>query len=100
MEMSDRSSAVGCDLSIWSASRYGRSTLIIGNRTQIVLVATASPHRQAAIEACHFLIDWLKTQAPFWKLEESPEGATWVEAKTSDDDAAARWRGKSDKAAE
>ena len=67
---------------------------------QIVLVATASPHRQAAIESCHFLIDWLKTQAPFWKLEESPEGAAWVEAKSSDDDAAARWRDKSDKAAE
>ena len=76
--------------------RYGR----LEPGDQIVLVATASPHRQAAIESCHFLIDWLKTQAPFWKLEESPEGAAWVEAKSSDDDAAARWRDKSDKAAE
>ena len=57
----------------------------------IVLVITASAHREAAFEACHFLIDWLKTKAPFWKLEENEEGQTWVEAKGSDDDAAARW---------
>jgi molybdopterin synthase catalytic subunit len=57
----------------------------------IVLVITASAHREAAFEACHFLIDWLKTKAPFWKLEEGSEGANWVEAKDSDDDAAARW---------
>jgi molybdopterin synthase catalytic subunit len=68
--------------------RYGR--LEPGER--IVLVATASAHRQAALEACAFLIDWLKTQAPFWKLEETPEGAEWVEARESDDAAAARWR--------
>ena len=67
--------------------RYGR--LEPGDR--IVLVATASAHRQAAFESCHFLIDWLKTRAPFWKLEETPEGERWVEAKDSDDDAAARW---------
>jgi molybdopterin synthase catalytic subunit len=58
---------------------------------QIVLVATASAHRQAALEACQFLIDWLKTRAPFWKLEEGPDGAQWVEARASDDTAAARW---------
>jgi molybdopterin synthase catalytic subunit len=57
----------------------------------IVLVITASAHREAAFDACHFLIDWLKTKAPFWKLEESPEGASWVAAKDSDDAAAARW---------
>ena len=68
--------------------RVGRLTP--GER--IVLVATASPHRQAAIEACQFLIDWLKTKAPFWKLEESPSGeARWVEARESDDLAAERW---------
>ena len=67
--------------------RYGR--LEPGER--IVLVATASPHRQAALEACAFLIDWLKTKAPFWKLEETAAGAQWVEARDSDDDAAARW---------
>ena len=58
---------------------------------QIVLVATASAHRQAAFEACHFLIDWLKTQAPFWKLEDGPSGEAWVDARSDDDDAAARW---------
>ena len=59
---------------------------------QIVLVATASAHRRAAFEACEFLVDWLKTKAPFWKLEEKASGAEWVEARASDDDAAARWR--------
>lgn len=67
--------------------RYGR----LGPGEDIVLVITASAHREAAFEACHFLIDWLKTKAPFWKLEESPEGASWVAAKDSDDAAAARW---------
>ena len=57
----------------------------------IVLVITASSHREEAFAACHFLIDWLKTKAPFWKLEESPEGANWVAAKDSDDTAASRW---------
>ena len=57
----------------------------------IVLVATASAHRAAALESCAFLIDWLKTQAPFWKLEETPAGERWVEARDADDEAAARW---------
>ena len=57
----------------------------------IVLVIAASAHREAAFEACHFLIDWLKTKAPFWKLEENEEGANWVAAKDSDEDAAKRW---------
>lgn len=58
----------------------------------IVLVATASAHRAAALESCAFLIDWLKTKAPFWKLEETPAGEErWVEARASDDAAAARW---------
>ena len=67
--------------------RFGR--LLPGE--QIVLVATASAHRQAAFESCQFLIDWLKTKAPFWKLEETPEGARWVDAQASDDAAARRW---------
>jgi molybdopterin synthase catalytic subunit len=67
--------------------RYGR--LEPGER--IVLVATASAHRDAAFESCHFLIDWLKTKAPFWKLEETPEGARWVDAQAGDDAAAGRW---------
>jgi len=58
---------------------------------QIVLVATASSHRHAAFEACQFLTDWLKTKAPFWKLEESGEGSRWVEARDSDATAVARW---------
>lgn len=68
--------------------RYGR--LPPGDR--IVLVVTASAHRQAALESCAFLIDWLKTKAPFWKLEDGPEGSQWVEAKSSDDAAAERWK--------
>ena len=69
--------------------RYGR--LEPGDR--IVLVATASAHRQAAFDSCAFLIDWLKTKAPFWKLEENHNiGARWVEAKQSDDQAADRWK--------
>ncbi|WP_424813303.1 molybdenum cofactor biosynthesis protein MoaE [Roseococcus sp. YIM B11640] len=58
----------------------------------IVLVLTASAHRAAALEACAFLIDWLKTKAPFWKREEFGEGrARWVEARAEDDQAAGRW---------
>lgn len=68
--------------------RHGR--LAPGDR--IVLVATASAHRQAALESCGFLIDWLKTRAPFWKREETPDGTGhWVDARDSDDAAAARW---------
>ncbi|MBM3523464.1 MAG: molybdenum cofactor biosynthesis protein MoaE, partial [Alphaproteobacteria bacterium] len=48
-------------------------------------------HRQAAFDACAFLIDFLKTQAPFWKLEDTDAGTRWVEARASDDEAAARW---------
>jgi molybdopterin synthase catalytic subunit len=58
----------------------------------IVLVLTASAHRVAALESCAFLIDWLKTKAPFWKREEFAGGdSRWVAAKAEDDDAAARW---------
>ncbi|MBL24413.1 MAG: molybdenum cofactor biosynthesis protein MoaE [Rhodospirillaceae bacterium] len=71
--------------------RYGRLTP--GDR--IVLVATASAHRRAAFEACEFLVDWLKTKAPFWKLEEGDEGAEWVAARAEDDAAAERWSAKS-----
>ena len=58
----------------------------------IVLVLTASAHRAAALEACAFLMDWLKTKAPFWKREELADGTTrWVEARAADEDAAGRW---------
>jgi molybdopterin synthase catalytic subunit len=59
---------------------------------RIVFVATASSHRAAALESCAFLIDWLKTSAPFWKQERFADGsARWVEARAADDEAAARW---------
>jgi molybdopterin synthase catalytic subunit len=58
---------------------------------QIVLVVVTSAHRGDAFDACRFLMDYLKTRAPFWKKEQTPAGARWVEARASDDDAAARW---------
>lgn len=67
--------------------RFGRIT----PGQNIVLVVTASSHRQAAFEAAEFLMDYLKTSAPFWKREESAEGTAWVEARAHDDLAAARW---------
>ena len=67
--------------------RYG--TLKPGE--DIVLVIATSTHREAAFAACQFLIDWLKTKAPFWKLEQGPQGDNWVAAKTSDDESAVRW---------
>jgi molybdopterin synthase catalytic subunit len=67
--------------------RYGR--LEVGDR--IVLVVTASAHREAAFQSCNFLMDWLKTKAPFWKVEHTREGDAWVDAKDGDDSLAARW---------
>ncbi|MGA2087543.1 MAG: molybdenum cofactor biosynthesis protein MoaE [Stellaceae bacterium] len=67
--------------------RYGK--LLPGER--IVLVVTASSHRADAFAANEFLVDWLKTKAPFWKLEETAQGERWVEAQSSDDQAAKRW---------
>ncbi len=67
--------------------RYGR--LVPGDR--IVMTACASAHRQAAFEACAFLMDWLKTKAPFWKLEEQDGRESWVEARASDEAAERRW---------
>jgi molybdopterin synthase catalytic subunit len=58
---------------------------------QIVLVVVASAHRGDAFAACEFIMDYLKTRAPFWKKEHRPEGARWVEARASDDEAAERW---------
>jgi molybdopterin synthase catalytic subunit len=67
--------------------RYGR----LEPGDNIVLVIAASRHRQAAFEACEFLVDWLKTKAPFWKNEETAGGGKWVDAREADDAAAARW---------
>ena len=68
--------------------RFGR----LEPTDQIVLVVVASGHRGDAFAACEFIMDFLKTQAPFWKKEETPEGTRWVEAKASDDSAAERWK--------
>ncbi|UGY05383.1 molybdenum cofactor biosynthesis protein MoaE [Bradyrhizobium quebecense] len=67
--------------------RFGR----IAPGENIVLVVTASAHRQAAFEAAEFLMDYLKTNAPFWKREESARGTSWIEAQGHDDAATARW---------
>jgi molybdopterin synthase catalytic subunit len=68
--------------------RVGRLTP--GDR--IVFVGVASSHRHAAFQAAEFLMDYLKTRAPFWKLEERPSGANWVEARSQDDESIKRWR--------
>lgn len=67
--------------------RVGR----LGPMAQIVLVAVAAAHRGEAFQACEFLMDYLKTHAPFWKKESGPDGARWVDARSSDDAALARW---------
>ena len=78
------------------AQRIGlpRSTVhrIVTALTAEGLVATASPHREAALAACHFLIDWLKTDAPFWKSEDTPAGERWVERRTDDEEATRQWK--------
>lgn len=76
--------------------RYGR----LRPGDNIVLVIAASSHRQDAFAAAEFLMDYLKTSAPFWKKEERADGASWVEARRSDDDAAERWTRAEPKAAE
>jgi molybdopterin synthase catalytic subunit len=83
-EAERRWSLLGCTV----IHRYGR----LSAGENIVLVLAAAPHRQPALEATAFLIDWLKTKAPFWKKEESVSGGeSWVEARVEDDAAAARW---------
>ena len=81
-----------------AASRWPLTALTVIHRVgritpgeNIVLVLTASQHRQAAFQAAEFLMDYLKTNAPFWKREESADGTSWVEARHHDDAAAARW---------
>jgi molybdopterin synthase catalytic subunit len=81
----ERFGLLGCTI----IHRYGK--LLPGE--QIVLVLAAAAHRAAALEACAFLIDWLKTAAPFWKKEHFADGMErWVEARAADDAAAARWK--------
>ena len=85
-------------LGVTVVHRYGR--LVPGDN--VVLVVTASSHREAAFAAAEFLMDYLKTRAPFWKKEERAGGADWVEARQTDDAAAERWQqaGRSPEAAE
>lgn len=69
--------------------RYG----LLKPGDQIVLVATASVHRVQAFDSCQFLIDWLKTKAPFWKAEQTPQGLRWLQGQDQDQHRAARWLG-------
>jgi molybdopterin synthase catalytic subunit len=64
---------------------------VLAPQDQIVLVVVTSKHRGQAFQACEFLMDYLKTQAPFWKKEATPDGAHWVDARSSDDAALTRW---------
>jgi molybdopterin synthase catalytic subunit len=87
-EAERRWSLLGCTV----VHRHGR----LAPGANIVLVLAASAHRQPALDATGFLIDWLKTSAPFWKKEEFADGTTrWVEARKADDEAAARWHAPS-----
>lgn len=73
------------------AARVIHRVGLLQPQEQIVLVAVTSAHRGMSFQACEFLMDYLKTQAPFWKKEVTPEGARWVDARVSDDQALARW---------
>lgn len=91
--------AVLCDLAEQAMTRWSLSSAVIVHRVgamepgdRVVLVAIAAAHRREALDACAFLIDRLKTEAPFWKREMRGEAAGWVEARASDEHAAARWR--------
>jgi len=73
------------------AARVVHRVGLLAPTDQIVLVAVTSAHRGQAFQACEFLMDYLKTQAPFWKKEHTPDGARWVDARVADDAALARW---------
>ncbi|RJF85575.1 molybdenum cofactor biosynthesis protein MoaE [Sphingomonas cavernae] len=87
------------DIAVRAEARWSLLGLVIIHRVgelrpgeRIVFVGTASAHRAAALDACHFLIDWLKTEAPFWKKESFADGESrWVAARCEDDQATARW---------
>lgn len=73
------------------AARVIHRVGLLQPQDQIVMVAVTSAHRGMSFQACEFLMDYLKTQAPFWKKELTPEGPRWVDARVSDDEALARW---------
>lgn len=90
--------AVLCDLAEQAMARWALLSAVIVHRVgpmvpgdRVVLVATAAAHRREALDACAFLIDRLKTEAPFWKRETRGDAANWVSARATDDEAAARW---------
>lgn len=96
----DMTEAVLCDLAEQAMTRWALVSAVIVHRVgamvpgdRVVFVATAAAHRREALDACAFLIDRLKTEAPFWKRETRGEQARWVEARAGDDQAAARWTG-------
>ena len=87
------------DICAQAASRWNLLDMVVIHRVgalvpgdRIVLVGVASTHRGDAFEACEFVMDYLKTRAPFWKREDTPSGSRWVEARASDDTAAERWK--------
>ena len=87
------------DIAAQAAARWPLFATLVIHRAgpllpldQIVLVAVTAAHRGDAFAACEFIMDYLKTEAPFWKKESTPQGERWVEARTTDDEAAARWR--------
>ncbi|HET7728834.1 MAG TPA: molybdopterin synthase catalytic subunit MoaE [Usitatibacter sp.] len=87
------------DICAQADSRWALQGIVVIHRVgslrpgdRIVLVGVASPHRGEAFAACEFIMDYLKTRAPFWKREDTPDGGRWVEARDSDDRAADRWR--------
>jgi molybdopterin synthase catalytic subunit len=90
-----------CELAEQAMSRWSLLSAVIVHRIgpmvpgdRVVFVATAAPHRRAALDACAYLIDRLKTDAPFWKREHRGEAASWVDARPGDHQAAARWTGQ------
>jgi molybdopterin synthase catalytic subunit len=83
--------AAACQRFDIRAARVVHRIGLLQPRDQIVLVVVTSAHRGTAFQACEFLMDYLKTQAPFWKKETTAEGARWVDARVADDQALARW---------
>lgn len=93
--MTEKSIAAMVDVAFERFELFGARVVhrvgLLAPLDQIVLVAVTSAHRGQSFEACEFLMDYLKTQAPFWKKEVTPAGARWVDARVSDDAALARW---------
>jgi molybdopterin synthase catalytic subunit len=89
------------DIAAQAASRWPLFATLVIHRVgpllpldQIVLVAVTAAHRGDAFAACEFIMDYLKTEAPFWKKEDTPDGARWVDARVTDDTARARWQAR------